>query len=136
MTKRILTLIAIGTIAVACGTKGTNENTEDYGEVDQPTSTTVVPDDLIGQGAALVKKSDCNTCHHVTSQIVGPSHTDVAKKYEFTQENIQLLAERIIKGSSGVWGPVMMNPHPGLSREDAEKMARYVLSLDGEKEPE
>jgi cytochrome c len=61
---------------------------------------------------------------------------DVAKKYEFTEENIKMIAGRIINGSSGVWGQVMMNPHPGLSQEDAEKMARYVLSLDGEKEPE
>jgi hypothetical protein len=30
----------------------------------------------------------------------------------------------------------MMTPHPNLSQADAEKMARYVLSLDGEKEPE
>lgn len=128
--------LSIAAIVMACGSKKESENKEDYGEVDQPAATTVVPDDLIGQGAALVKKNDCNTCHHVTTQIVGPAHTDVAKKYEFTNENIQLIAERIIKGSTGVWGPVMMTPHPNLSQEDAEKMARYVLSLDGEKEPE
>lgn len=88
----------------------------------------------IREGEILVRASDCKTCHHVTNKIIGPAHTDVAKKYEFTTANVKLLAERIIKGGSGVWGEVPMNAHPDLSQEDAEKMARYVLSLDGETE--
>lgn len=88
----------------------------------------------IREGEILVRASDCKTCHHATNKIIGPSHTDVAKKYEFTTANVKLLAERIIKGSSGVWGEIPMTAHPGLSQEDAEKMARYVLSLDGETE--
>lgn len=128
--------ITMAAIVFACGSKTESNNTEDYGEPKVSTEVTKVDENLIAQGAALVKQSDCNTCHHATNQIVGPSHTDVAKKYEFTNENIQLVAERIIKGSTGVWGPVMMTPHPNLSQSDAEKMARYVLSLDGEKEPE
>ncbi|MEZ4945786.1 MAG: c-type cytochrome [Cyclobacteriaceae bacterium] len=134
--RRIMMLITVATVVFACGSKNESTNTEDYGEAEVPTEAAVVDENLIGQGAALVKQNDCNTCHHVTSQIVGPAHTDVAKKYEFTNENIKMIAERIIKGSTGVWGPVMMTPHPNLSQADAEKMARYVLSLDGEKEPE
>ncbi len=88
----------------------------------------------IREGEILVRASDCKTCHHVTNKIIGPSHTDVAKKYEFTRANVQLLAKRIIEGSTGVWGEVPMTAHPDLTVEDAEKMARYVLSLDGEKE--
>lgn len=88
----------------------------------------------IREGEILVRASDCKTCHHATNKIIGPSHTDVAKKYEFTTANVKLLAERIIKGSSGVWGEIPMTAHPDLSQEDAEKMARYVLSLDGETE--
>ncbi len=88
----------------------------------------------IREGEILVRASDCKTCHHVTNKIIGPSHTEVAKKYEFTTANVKLLAERIIKGSSGVWGEIPMTAHPDLPQEDAEKMARYVLSLDGETE--
>jgi cytochrome c len=33
-----------------------------------------------------------------------------------------------------VWGEVMMTAHPDITQADAEKMARYVLSLDGETE--
>lgn len=120
----------------ACGSKSETQATEDYGMPTTESAPIIADEDLGAQGAALVKKSDCNTCHHATTKLVGPSHTEVAKKYEFTNENIEMLANRIMKGSSGIWGQVMMIPHPDLSREDALKMARYVLSLDGEKEPD
>lgn len=136
MTSRFVVFIVTLFIAVSCGTKTDQQKSEDYGTHDVTTEKVKVSEDLVAQGAALVKKSDCNTCHHPTSQIVGPAHTEVAKRYPFTEENIKLIAERIIKGSSGVWGQVPMIPHPNLSQADAEKMARYVLSLDGEKEPD
>jgi cytochrome c len=44
-----------------------------------------------------------------------------------------LLADKIIAGGSGVWGQIPMSPHGDVSKADAEKMAMYVLSLDGEK---
>ena len=136
MTSRIVLFVLILFIAVSCGTKTDQQKTEDYGDPVVKTEKVEVPENLVAQGAALVKKSDCNTCHHATSQIVGPAHMEVAKKYPFTEENIKLIAERIIKGSSGIWGQVPMTPHPNVSQADAEKMARYVLSLDGEKEPD
>jgi cytochrome c len=43
-----------------------------------------------------------------------------------------MLAEKIINGGFGNWGEIPMSPHPDLSKGDAEKMAMYVLSLDGE----
>lgn len=88
--------------------------------------------DLITQGQALLDQSDCKTCHHPTNKLIGPPHSDVAKKYEFTQANVTYLADKIINGGSGVWGEIPMTPHVGLSQADAEKMAMYVLSLDGE----
>ncbi len=133
---RITLIILIGLFVMACGSKSEKRVTEDYGSPEPTSAPTKIDENLVAQGAALVKKSDCNTCHHVTNTLVGPSHTDVAKKYEFTNENIELIAGRIINGSSGIWGPVMMTPHADLSQEDALKMARYVLSLDGEAEPE
>jgi cytochrome c len=88
---------------------------------------------MIQEGRILVDANDCKTCHHPTNNIIGPAHLEVAKKYETTEENIQLLAERIIKGGSGVWGDIPMTAHTDLSEEDARKMARYVLSLDEQK---
>ena len=124
----------MGTLAatiIACGPKE-KKSTEEFNVNESTESKPAV--DLIAQGEALVKASDCKTCHHATNKIIGPSHTDVAKKYEFTQANVTLLAGKIISGGTGVWGQIPMTPHPDISQIDAEKMARYVLSLDGEKE--
>jgi cytochrome c len=129
---RLLFFVLSITFLMACGGKKA-ANTEEYVANE---SSTAKPEsaDVIAQGEALVKGSDCKTCHHPINKIIGPAHTDVAKKYEFTEANVKLLAEKIMKGGSGVWGQVPMAAHVDLSEPDAEKMARYVLSLDGEKE--
>lgn len=127
-------MVILCCVAIACGSKTDSANTEDYGEPVAEQAAKKSSSDLIAEGASLVKASDCNTCHHVTNKLVGPSHTAVAEKYEFTEENVKYLADKIIKGGSGVWGQMVMNAHPDLNQVDAEKMARYVLSLDGEKE--
>ena len=88
---------------------------------------------VLEQGKSLIDGSDCRTCHNEGVKTVGPAYLDVAKKYEFTQGNIKILAAKVKDGGSGVWGQVVMNPHPDLMQEDAEKMVNYILSLDGEK---
>ena len=139
--KRILYfgwLIMITMIIASCGGGSKKEEAKEEGEAydDYEIAESKGPssEELIAEGKTLVDGSDCKTCHHPTNKVIGPSHTDVAKKYDFTEPNVKLLADKIIKGGSGVWGEIVMNPHPTLSQTDAEKMARYVLSLDGEKE--
>jgi cytochrome c len=129
----LILALALGFIIYACGSKDKKASTEDYGT---PTEEAAAPvtSDAIAQGESLVKASDCKTCHHPINKIIGPAHTDVAKKYDFTEANVKMLAQKIIKGGSGVWGQIPMTAHPDVSEADAEKMARYVLSLDGEKE--
>ena len=132
--KNTLFVIAMVMVIASCGSKKEESaNKEDYGTPDESTAP-VAAVDAITQGESLVKASDCKTCHHPTNKIIGPSHTEVAKKYDFTQASVTLLAGKIISGGSGVWGEIPMTPHPDISQTDAEKMARYVLSLDGEKE--
>jgi cytochrome c len=122
-------------ILASCGSKKEEAKEEStYDAYEGDAEATSEETDLVALGKALVDESDCKTCHHPTNKIVGPAHADVAAKYEFTEENVKMLAERIIKGGSGVWGEIRMNEHPDVSQVDAENMARYVLSLDGEKE--
>ena len=128
-----LSLFAFAVLVTACGGKKENSNAEEY-VANESKSEAPASVDVIAQGEALVKSSDCKTCHHSVNKIIGPSHTDVAKKYDFTAANVEMLANKIIKGGVGVWGEVPMNAHPDVSAADAEKMAKYVLSLDGEKE--
>jgi cytochrome c len=65
----------------------------------------------------------------VSEKLTGPSYKDVAAKYENTDANITLLAEKIIKGGQGVWGPIPMTPHAALSEADAKQMVKYILLL-------
>lgn len=86
-------------------------------------------DDDIEAGKGLVGKSDCLACHKLDIKLVGPAYADVAKKYKPTADNIDHLADKIIKGGAGVWGEIPMSPHPGVSTADAKKMAKYILSV-------
>ena len=134
--KRVYYFTSVSLIALfltSCGSKKEKAATEDYGTPKEEAATPQAGD-VIAQGESLVKASDCKTCHHPVNKIIGPAHTDVAKKYEFTEANVKMLGQKIIKGGSGVWGQIPMTAHPDISEADAEKMARYVLSLDGEKE--
>lgn len=124
---------ALAMTLVACGSKTENKNTEEY-IANESASEAPATMDVIAQGEALVKASDCKTCHHPINRIIGPAHTEVAKKYEFNKASVEMLAQKIIKGGVGVWGEVPMSAHTDVSQVDAEKMARYVLSLDGETE--
>jgi len=81
------------------------------------------------KGLELVAKSDCLTCHKVSEKVTGPAYKDVAAKYENTEENVNLLAAKVLKGGSGVWGAIPMTPHPLVSEADAKQMVKYILLL-------
>jgi cytochrome c len=134
MKKAIYLVVLLATAALMNGCGGKKGGKGEEYVANEGKSSTPQGDDAIKQGEALVKSGDCKTCHHATAKIIGPSHTDVAKKYDFTAANVDMLANKIIQGGVGVWGEVPMNAHPDISQADAQKMARYVLSLDGEKE--
>lgn len=82
------------------------------------------------KGLGLVAKNDCLTCHKVDEKLTGPPYREVADKYGNMPDTIVAhLASKIIQGGNGVWGDVFMLPHPGISKEDAEAMVRYILLL-------
>lgn len=82
-----------------------------------------------GDGKALIAKSDCLTCHKENEKVIGPSYKEVAQKYPNTEANVKMLAGKVIAGGVGVWGQIPMTAHPQLSKDDAEAMVRYILSL-------
>ena len=82
-----------------------------------------------GNGEQLINKSDCIGCHKKDSKLIGPSYLDIAKKYPKTEKNIKLLADKIIKGGTGVWGQIPMTPHPKVTDTEAKYMVKYILSL-------
>jgi len=81
------------------------------------------------KGLELIAKSDCLTCHKVNEKLIGPAYRDVAAKYENTDANVALLASKVLKGGSGVWGAIPMTPHAALSEADDKQMVKYILLL-------
>ena len=78
---------------------------------------------------ALASAKNCMACHAVQKKLVGPALKDVAAKYEGQADATGKLAVKIIKGSSGVWGPVPMPANNQVSEAEAQKLAAWVLTL-------
>ena len=57
----------------------------------------------------LATAKNCMACHSIDKKLVGPSYKDVAAKYAGQKDAADKLAAKVIKGGSGVWGPVPMN---------------------------
>ncbi len=77
----------------------------------------------------LAKAKNCLACHAVDKKLVGPSYKDVAAKYAGQKDAVDKLAVKIMKGGSGVWGPVPMPANTQVNEADAKKLAAWVLSL-------
>jgi len=78
---------------------------------------------------ALAKSKNCMACHAADKKLVGPAYKDVAKKYAGNAKAVDMLAAKIIKGGSGVWGAIPMPANPQVNEADAKKLATWVLSL-------
>jgi cytochrome c len=76
----------------------------------------------------LATAKNCMTCHAVDKKLVGPSYKDVAAKYAGQKDAADKLAAKIVKGGSGVWGPVPMPANPQVSPDEAKKLAAWVLT--------
>ena len=79
--------------------------------------------------AQLAAKKNCLACHQVDKKLVGPSYKDVAAKYAGDKEAPDKLAQKIMKGGSGVWGPVPMPANPQVSEAEARQLAAWILTL-------
>ncbi|QNK67905.1 c-type cytochrome [Variovorax sp. PAMC26660] len=77
---------------------------------------------------ALATSKNCMSCHAVERKVLGPSFKDVAAKYKDDKGAVDTLASKIMKGGSGVWGPVPMPANNQVSEADAKKLAAWVLS--------
>ncbi len=126
--KKYYVAIAFLALLGACGDNKTENKDAKAGE-----SATVATDNSANpdyqKGLELIAKSDCLTCHKISEKLTGPAYKEVAAKYENTDANVSLLAEKIVKGGQGVWGPIPMTPHAALSEADAKQMVKYILLL-------
>ena len=77
----------------------------------------------------LAQARNCMNCHGLDRKIVGPAFKDVASRYAGKAGAAAMLADKIIKGGGGAWGPVPMAANPAVSPEEARKLAAWVLSV-------
>ncbi len=78
---------------------------------------------------ALATAKNCMACHAVDKKLVGPAYKEVAAKYAGKAGAADMLAAKIIKGGSGVWGPVPMPANAQVNEAEAKKLAAWVLTL-------
>lgn len=77
----------------------------------------------------LAQKKSCLACHATDKKLVGPAYKDVAAKYAKDKDAVTKLAEKIQKGSTGVWGQVPMPANPQVNPEEAKQLATWVMSI-------
>jgi cytochrome c len=79
--------------------------------------------------AQLTAKYNCQACHQVDKQLVGPAFRDIAKKYKADAGAVSKLQAKVKNGSSGVWGAIAMPPNnvPGT---DLQALVEWVMSLE------
>lgn len=80
------------------------------------------------KGKTLMEQSDCNACHSLKNKSVGPSYSDISKRY--TAKDTEKLVKKVIEGGGGIWTKEhVMSAHPQLLKEDVQEMINYILSL-------
>lgn len=136
MKKSILTAAILSITLFSCAKKESEQPAPETNvmlEEPKPTDATApaaattaaaTPEE---EGKALIEGADCLSCHKTDTKLIGPSYQDIAAKY--TDADVDKLAQKIIDGGKGNWGDVPMTPHAGMSKENAQKMVKYILSL-------
>jgi cytochrome c len=77
---------------------------------------------------ALASAKNCMACHAVEKKLVGPSYKAIAAKYAGQSDAVDKLANKVIKGGSGVWGPVPMPANTQINEADARKLVAWILA--------
>ena len=83
------------------------------------------------EGKNIMLSQDCKTCHKVDEKSIGPSFTDVAKRYVKDRDMVSRLMEKVMRGGSGNWGEVAMPAHPALKEEDLRQIIDWIKTLSG-----
>ncbi|MBC3918761.1 c-type cytochrome [Undibacterium sp. CY18W] len=76
----------------------------------------------------LAKAKNCMACHSVDTKIVGPAYKDVAKKYSGDKTAEAKLVQKVLKGGTGVWGPIPMPANAQVTEAEAKTLVKWILS--------
>ena len=76
---------------------------------------------------ALPQTYACTACHNMDGKLVGPSFTEIGKKYAGKTD---YLVSKIKAGGSGVWGEIPMPPQT-LPDADNKAIAAWLAAGAG-----
>ena len=74
-----------------------------------------------------MSKSTCLLCHASKAKLIGPSFDLIAERYNNDPAVIETLAKKVISGSTGTWGELVMPTHPDMETEKVKEMVRWIL---------
>lgn len=130
--KKYFAALFTALLLAACGGNSSESNSSDKKDsvaVEKSNTNDPSSNPDYEKGLSLIANSDCLTCHKVSEKLIGPSYQEVANKYAGSDTAVNYLSHKILKGGKGVWGEVMMTPHPLISEADAQQMVKYILLL-------
>lgn len=78
--------------------------------------------------ADLAKAKNCMACHAVANKLVGPAFKDVAAKYAGQKGAEDALVQKVLKGSTGVWGAVPMPANAQVNEAEARTLVKWVMT--------
>ncbi len=77
----------------------------------------------------LAQKKNCMACHALDKKLVGPAYKDVAAKYAGQKDAVDKLAQKVIKGGSGVWGQVPMPANAQVNEAEAKQLVQWIMTV-------
>jgi cytochrome c len=84
---------------------------------------------LAEDGAALMKKHNCGTCHQVDKKTVGPSLKTIAAKYAGDAGAAAKVEKKVRTGGAGSFGTMPMPATPEkVSDADIKAMVEHILA--------
>ncbi len=83
--------------------------------------------DALSPGKKIALKYKCMGCHKIDRKVIGPSFTDITKKYRNDKEKMK---QSITQGSKAKWDSsngAIMPPFKQISSEELEVLSKWIL---------
>lgn len=80
----------------------------------------------IDPGLLGIAASNCLYCHAFKGKLIGPSFFEMGMKYQSEPTQMEIIAQRVKKGSTGIWGSNVMPSHQELELAEIEEMLRWI----------
>lgn len=75
----------------------------------------------------LITKYACTACHAASTKLIGPSFSEISKRYEGQPEKMAELTKKIREGGQGVWGNIPMPAQAAVSNAEASLIVNWLF---------